>query len=169
MMNRYEINGDIVTIFMNYNQTKAVIDLEDFDLVNSYPNSWIANDEKYIFMHLPRDGNKRKSIKLHRLLMGFPEGLVVDHINHDPLDNRKSNLRVITRQQNFQNKKGAQINSKSGIRGVVWSKQKKKWTAQYKLNGKRVHVGTFNSVEEAEKAVKEARKKHLPFSNEGEL
>lgn len=64
---------------------------------------------------------KRKHYRIHRLVMNAPDDMIVDHINHDGLDNRKSNLRVVTRSQNQQNRKGAAGHNKhSKIRGISW-------------------------------------------------
>lgn len=57
-------------------------------------------------------------------------------------------------------------NSKTGIRGVYWNKYNGKWAAQVKLNGRNKHCGYFDSIEEAEKAVREGRKKYMPYSIE---
>ena len=68
---------------------------------------------------------RRKRRLLHREIIGAPPGMVVDHINHDTLDNRKENLRLCTRSQNGMNRKGPPSNSTSGVRGVSWKKQYK--------------------------------------------
>jgi hypothetical protein len=62
-------------------------------------------------------------------------------------------LRPVPVKQNAENRAGAQINSKTGIRGVYWHKQARKWTAQVGHNGKSYHVGLFKTIEEAEVAV----------------
>lgn len=172
MNNSFEVRGEVTAIFINRKDgqiLETLIDTEDLEMINSYTNTWkITSDGKidYIGVHLPRKDNKRRFVRMHRVIMNAPNDLVVDHINHNTLDNRKSNLRIITRGENSQNRKGAQSNSKSGVRGIY--KTKYSWKAQYKINGKQVHVGSFKTKEDAEKAIIEARKKVMPFSNEGE-
>ena len=82
---------------------------------------------------------------MHRLIMGFPPApLVVDHINHDGLDNRRSNLRVITKKQNQGNRRSAR-NSSSKYLGVSKNKKSGLFTAQIRLSdGKRICLGRFN-------------------------
>src|SRR3954466_3760097 len=65
---------------------------------------------------------------LHRYLLRPPNGIEVDHINRNPLDNRRSNLRLGTHAQNSRNK--FQKNSPSGFKGVYWAKDKKKWCSR---------------------------------------
>lgn len=104
---------------------------------------------------------------LHRMLMGDPKGYFIDHINHNTLDNRKENLRVVTTGQNTQNMKGAMKNNKScGIRGVTWCKSNSKWMARITVNKKRFTVGFFDNLEDAEVAVKHARATLMPYSYE---
>ena len=74
--------------------------------------------------------------------MGFPKDLVVDHINHNPLDNRRCNLRVVTDIQNKQNRK----DNTSGILGV--DKYKGKWRSQLQVKGKK-YIKYYNTKEEA--------------------
>jgi hypothetical protein len=90
----------------------------------------------------------------------------VDHKNHNALDNTDDNLRVCTSAENQQNKKGAYANNKSGIRGVCWKKDNKKWLAHFQINGVKKHIGLFTNIEDAEQAVIEARMKHMPYSQE---
>lgn len=86
--------------------------------------------------------------RYHRLISNCPEGLVVDHINRDTKDNRRVNLRNVTKQQNSIN----QPNTTGNYKGVSWSKHAKKWRATAKLDNKTKHLGYFELEEEAAKA-----------------
>jgi hypothetical protein len=109
----------------------------------------------------------RKAVHLHRFITNAPKGLVVDHINHLTTDNRKSNLRLITQAQNIQNKSGARIDNKSsGIRGVTRNKSTGKWEAHLFTNGKRKYLGLYEDLKEAERVVKSARAKYMPYSQD---
>lgn len=100
---------------------------------------------------MTRDKN-RKTIYLHRLITDAPNGMDVDHINGDTLDNLDSNLRVVTHLANMNNI-GARSNSKSGIRGVCWIKRNKAWKAYYREKC----IGFFPTKEAAAEAVKDYR------------
>jgi hypothetical protein len=92
-----------------------------------------------------------KDIALHCFLMKTKEGEEVDHINHDTLDNRRVNLRIVTHQQNQFNQK-PQKSGSSKYKGVHWSSKKKRWRAQIMLNKNRMYIGTFIDEVEAAKA-----------------
>ena len=102
---------------------------------------------------------KQKQFSIHRMLMGDPEGKQVDHINHDTLDCRKANLRVVTCAQNQWNRRGPQENNTTGFRGVQWRKDRKKFIARLKVNGELKHIGTFETKELAHAAYAQANKK----------
>lgn len=106
---------------------------------------------------------KSKTFYLHRFVTDAPKGKVVDHMNHNTLDNRKINLNVCTQFENQQNLKGAKKNSKSGVRGVAWDKANNKWRATIFVNGKTINLGRFASISEAEKVRKEAESIHFPY------
>ena len=72
----------------------------------------------------------------------------VDHINRDKLDNRKENLRTVTRTQNQLNK-GRQKNNISGYEGVTWDKRKEKWVSRISVNRKQIFLGQFTSLQGA--------------------
>jgi len=76
-----------------------------------------------------------------------------DHINHNPSDNRISNLREITQQQNVQYQQ-LSVKNTSGFKGVCWDKRDKKWRAEIMLNKKRIFLGNFDTAEEAYSAYK---------------
>jgi hypothetical protein len=106
-----------------------------------------------------------KRFYLHRFLMEAGKGEQVDHINGDKLDNRRANLRICTRSQNFYNK-GRQSNNTSGYKGVTFCKATKKWRAQIWFNKKRLSIGRYKTKEEAALEYnKMANKYHAEFAN----
>lgn len=87
----------------------------------------------------------------------WPNG-EIDHINGNRLDDRLSNLRVVDRAGNSQNKAGAQVNNFScGLLGTTWNKQHQRWQAKIMANKVRHHVGYFDSPEEAHAAYMAAK------------
>lgn len=177
MKNKYEIRGETTAIFLNRRNgdiLETLIDTADLDKAKRFPNTWCAawSDDTQSFycygkLYFP---NKAIIIKLHRWLTNCPKGLEVDHYNNDTLDNRRSkNLRIANHNENQQNRFNACRNSKSGIRGVWLHKGHKKWQAQIRLNNKIKHLGYFDSIKDAETAVKRARSIYMPFSKEASL
>lgn len=111
---------------------------------------------------------KRKFIWMHRLILNTKNGLDTDHINGDGLDNRRCNLRAVTRAQNSWNKKHCR-DSITGLKGVgvvgQKSKAKTKYMAVIMANGNRHYLGLFPTAELAHKAYCEAAQKlHGEFS-----
>jgi len=103
-----------------------------------------------------KDGEYRK-ILMHREVMRHCdlEGMEVDHINQDSLDNRRSNLRVVTKSKNQHNSK-VRKDSTTGIRGV--SKKGSRFIARIQIEKDRKYLGTFDTVEQAEEAVNGAKR-----------
>jgi len=100
---------------------------------------------------------------MHREVIKVGCGLVVDHINHNGLDNRKSNLRVATRWQNAQNRRKTSKRTASIYKGVSWNKRDKRWFAEIRVNDKCRDLGYFEDETAAAKAYDEAaRKYHKP-------
>lgn len=165
--NHIEIVDDHAEIYLiNRNNeicAKCLIDIEDIDLVK---------DIKWHKSNLQRStyyciSNNSKWRRIHRLILGITdENTLVDHINHNGLDNRKSNLRICTNQQNICNC-NIPKNNKSGCKGVYWAKDKQKWTVQVTINNKTKYIGRFTEYEDAVKARNEAAKKYYgEFANE---
>lgn len=99
--------------------------------------------------------------KAHRLawlyVLGEWPKLDIDHINRNRSDNRIANLREVTHKQNLQNA-GKYSHNTSGHTGVYWYKQTAKWQAQIAHHQKKIHLGFFNTIEEAISARKAAEK-----------
>lgn len=98
-------------------------------------------------------------IALHRFLTKAPPGTYVDHINGNTLDNRMVNLRICTNSANLRNAKIRKGNT-SGIRGVSWEPRTSSWVAQIKVKYKRVWLGRHKTLQDAQKARKEAETKY---------
>ena len=125
---------------------RALIDIEDVEKVKDL--KWGMLNTGYVY-------NKANNILLHRFIMNCDNNMVVDHINHNSLDNRKSNLRICTQQQNIMNTSKRCTNT-SGVVGVWWNKRYNKWQADIHIEGKKIYLGRFDTKEEAIKVRKQA-------------
>lgn len=92
--------------------------------------------------------------------MTAPTGLVVDHINHNGLDNRRRNLRIVTAKQNSWNMRSAKGRGTSNYKGVGWVKNKRKWRASISIDNKPKHLGYFEDEKKAAAAYDKAAKEH---------
>lgn len=124
-MKTYKIRGGVVLV--------------DDDVILRRARHWRVHGDGYV-----RDS---KSVALHRDILRAPAGMVIDHINGNPLDNRKANLRICEHRQNLWNGRPHRDGS-SKYRGVSWSKGKSKWRAQ--IQGKT--LGFFAEEDDAAKA-----------------
>lgn len=91
--------------------------------------------------------------------------ILIDHISKDRLDNRKSNLRTVSKSQNSLNTKLRKDN-KSGCRGISWDKERNKWFVRIAVNRKNIALGRYKDIGDAINAYNEAAKKyHGKFAN----
>lgn len=134
----------------------TLIDDEDFDWLSQW--NWHAHPTAggNFYARKKRDGR----VFLHNLLITAPDGLRVDHRNANGLDNRRSNLRLATRQENGRNRKLGS-NSRSGFKGVTWRADKEKWVASITTSDKRLHLGYFPDLREAAAAYDAAADAHF--------
>lgn len=141
-------------MIVNVKGFKIQIDERDHELFKSC--SWTLNKDRYL-CSLPRKGSPlgKKKVLFHRIVMGFPEGKVVDHIDGNIFNNSRGNLRVCTIAENVRHctRHG---NGRSKYLGVGWHKQKNKWRAYIRKDRKDIHLGLFDSEIEAAMAYKAA-------------
>ena len=138
----------------------ALIDDKDFPLISEYKWRACKNRDTYYAMAHIRKNGKRTGLLMHRLILNAPKEMETDHINHNGLDNRRSNLRFATNQQNsFNQKINKKKSSSSEYKGVSWNKRDKKWYAQIYIDYKLHYLGYFDDEQDAALAYNEAAKK----------
>lgn len=117
----------------------TIVDREDYERLKNF--RWYAmktHNNFYVIRH-----EASRLIKMHRDILRPPEGFYVDHINHDTLDNRRSNLPICTPAQNSYNRLPSETGT-SRYKGVYWRSDVKKWCALIGFNGKHIHIGLFD-------------------------
>ncbi len=122
----------------------ALVDDEDFEYLNQW--KWCVNHD-YAVRNGIKNNARQSKIFMHRVLMNTPKGLFTDHVNHNKLDNRKFNLRIVTKQQNQWNMRKHK-DSLSPFKGVSFIKKNNKWNAS--IRGK--HIGEYDTAELAASA-----------------
>lgn len=130
----------------------ALVDYNNYDFLNQ----WKWTFEK---RYAVRKVNK-KAVYMHRLVVEANDGFEVDHINGDPLDNRKTNLRLCTHAQNCKNTK-IQTNNTSGYKGVSFNKDKKKWKAYINIDRVQKFLGYHADIANAACAYNKAAKEYF--------
>ena len=113
---------------------------------------WLISSHGYVLAHVPNSGRRGKLVYLHQLICPVPSSFVIDHRNRNKLDNRKENLRIVTRSENAHNS-GLRINNYSGFKGVYWDKETQKWRAQIRFNNKTHQLGRFIDRQSASDAI----------------
>ena len=131
---------------------EAMVDDEDYEMLVGYEwYSSIHYGGKYVYAKhmLPMINGKRMEERMHQLIMDVPQGMHIDHIDGNTLNNQKSNLRIVTNRQNHMNRHQKKA---SKYAGVTWAKREQRWIAQAQVNGKHKHIGSFRGEEEAHQA-----------------
>ena len=123
----------------------ALVDEADYHRFRHY--NWFLSKTGYAVGYVPVDGRHTLTY-LHRLILQPGEGEQVDHVNGDPLDCRRANLRIATPSQNGQNRR-VSSRSKTQLKGVGWHKGRGRYHARIQLEGIRVHLGFFDDKETA--------------------
>jgi len=132
----------------------ALVDSQDYKELSKY--KWSAEKHGRRFYagrsELNAITKKKTKIIMHRFIMNTPKGMETDHINGNGLDNRRSNLRICTRQQNSHNVSKYETNT-SGFKGVDFLPHlRRKWRARIMAEGKNKHLGLYETKELAYEA-----------------
>ena len=142
----------------------ATVDDEDYQSVSRHKWHALVGTHHVYAVRSVRDDGRKRMIYMHRQITNAPDGMDVDHINGDTVDNSRANLRVSTRSDNMCNQ-GPSRASTSGYKGVRFHKKHQRWYAAIKKEGKSHHLGHYKTAEEAARAYdKAARNLHGEFA-----
>ncbi len=150
--NKYDLSGEYGIGYTSKGE-QFIFDLEDYTLIKDY--CWFISTNGYVMNKSP------KVILQHRLISGVcGKNIEIDHINHNKADNRKENLRQVTRSQNNMNH-GIKRSNTSGNTGIYWHAKAKKWCANIRVDSKSIYLGLYIDKEDAIKARKKAEEKYF--------
>lgn len=136
---------------------ETIVSIEDADLADKNWQIWSGHGLSYAV--------NRNHVRLHRYIMErildrkLDNHEEIDHINCNGLDNRRENLRIATSNQNAKNKKRYKTN-KTGCKGVHWDESRRKYRAQIQVNKKKIMLGQYDTLEEAQKSYQDAAIKY---------
>lgn len=133
----------------------TIVDDGDYEWLNQW--KWLFTNRCAARATYITGNGKQTWVHMHRLIMNCPEGMEVDHINRNPLDNRRKNLRIATHQQNSFNHPGFGIR---GITKVTNRPLKKPYCVRLMINGKNLYLGYYATIKEAREVWKKEARRH---------
>jgi hypothetical protein len=140
----------------------AKVDSADYYRLKKY--EWVAQKigrRCYARRYMAGGKESRGTIVyLHQEIIDVPKGMVIDHINHDGMDDRSANLRAATLAQNMRNRKKISRSCSSKYKGIHWFKRYRKWSASIRYENKRIFLGYFENEIDAAKAYDAAALKY---------
>ncbi|MCM3130939.1 hypothetical protein ACFQ3J_00435 [Paenibacillus provencensis] len=157
MKNKYEIRGNVTAIFLTNDIKETLIDTVDLPKLLAINTSWYLY-ENYVYGSFYLGKKKQKKVRLHRFLMDAKPGEIVDHINHNTLDNRKCNLRSVDETTNMQNQ--------SNPKNVYLDKRSNLYYAMIRVNKKPYYSRYFKTFDEAKAEAIKMRANLMPGSYE---
>lgn len=171
--NKYKVIDDYVVLYCDRKNNEifeVYIDLDDLKIIDRldykiYVKLFKRSRSYYAGITLyEKDEIEKTYVKcvlLHRFLLDIKDPKVkVDHINHNTLNNRRTNLRTCNNSNNNRHREGKNSNNKSGYRNVCWSKRDNQWMVQLMVDGKNTRLGYFDDIDEAGKFAEDMRAKY---------
>lgn len=157
--NDYRVDDKTVFVKMSNSDNEMMVDPDVWESTKKF--CWYENLNGYAETNVPIGPRKSKRVMFHVMVFtDCPSGLFRDHINGNRLDNRKVNIRYVTKQQNNHNHGKSKKNT-SGYPGIRWEEDRGKWLARIKFNDRTINLGRYSRIEDAVHARKEAEKKYF--------
>lgn len=153
--NEYHVYDNVIFVKFSNSDRYFLCDLDDLRYIENY--CWYEDKHGYAVSN-----KNKKRIVFHRIVMNAPKNKEVDHIfqvSRGVCDNRKTNLRLCTHQENMENS-SLYKNNNSGHAGVSFDKRNNVWVANISVKSKNIYLGVFKNKEEAIKARKEGEVKY---------
>ena len=141
---RFDLSGEYGKGYAINTGAEFIFDKDDYDLIKEMCCG--ETEDGYIYVIKKRPERAIKKWRLHDFLLNPPDGMMVDHINCNPKDNRRENLRIVTPAQNSMNK--SVTKAKSGVTGVHRSKYGS-WNVRLNTRKVDINIGNFKTFEEA--------------------
>ena len=166
--NRYKVIEDYAIIYLDRRDgvsLETIIDLDDLERVLNYKYKWVAGWAKHtktyyatttIYLGCVDGKSKNTTMHLNSFIMNCPDHMEVDHIDHNTLNNRKENLRVVTVTNNHTHRAKANKNNSTGFRNVCFFGGK--YIVQMQVNGVNTKLGSFDTAEDANQFAEQKRK-----------
>lgn len=177
LKNEYRIEGELTYITLKKRSGEVfetIIDTKNLPEVMNYDVSWHVQWDAYtksyyckatVFREIIDGKKKYTTLYLHSVIMKPPKGEVVDHKNHNTLDNTEENLEISSKRKNDINRRGANPDTYTGVRNVTYDKKNGKYIVQLQINRKNKVFGRFTNLDEATKIAEEMRKKYYTQIN----
>jgi hypothetical protein len=121
----------------------AMVDDGDYEYLSQF--NWHAHREREILYAARRSEGNKGTVYMHRVIMGFPEGKDVHHIDENGLNNQKTNLQVLAKSPHASTRGKVSCPTTSQFKGVTWQRAGSKWMAQIWKRGQRFYLGCFDS------------------------
>lgn len=144
---------------------KAIVDDDDFEYLNQF--KWCNNGNGYVTHRFDNGTGRLVKTGMHKIVLERKLGRKLlpteetDHIDNNPLNNTRANLRASTHQENTRNRSKTNSPASSRFKGVSKSKNAKKWSAQIKIDQKLIYLGSFNTEDAAARAYDAAARAHF--------
>lgn len=171
MKNKWKlIDNEAIMYIQRRNGERHEVLLDDFDMYRLFHLGYTwhvhGNTEALPYVGTSIEGKKTQ---LHRYILNAPEDVLVDHINGNPLDNRKKNLRLVDHKGNAQNRTRLSSHNTSGYRGVWYDEKSEMWKVSIGIDNKQLDFGSYADINIANYVAMMARKNLMPHSKEAKM